>query len=270
MATPSSQTLQQQLSDTWRTSPILEGKSHVVDASAGSWMARPSCKAPKLIALLSGHFRTFSYTREILAQTLDQSSDRCYFVAAAVSTDIDGTQHMPWVAAEYRGADASRSSYTDLWKALAGVDGSHHGVPYHMRQSARLAFGSRLAFAVLRRSGDHDRWPGGLAVGWHAAWAVLLWAARHHKLRIPSDAVIVRTRPDVLLRTPFEIESLRHYFRRGGAHGRHLMLDADVKEGAHWYAQSDYFAITSFGAFTTDVALPLEYSGRWNRTDLCA
>ena len=228
---------------------------------------------PRLVLLLSGHFRTFSWTAPLLAEVMERSSEGCWFAAAALPTDIDGmVQHFPpWVHSEYKGVEPVRSGYAQLWERLGSLPGRTESLPgrmaYYTQRVADTAFGGKLAFAILRRGGDLDRWPGALAVGWHASWAVALLAADAHGWQLPPDTVVVRARPDVLLRTPFAIDGLRRYFRHG-RHGRHLMLSTDSKEGAHWYAQSDYFAVTSLGAWMADVALPLALAGPLNRSDL--
>lgn len=265
--------LRQEIHDVWRPQhPVLDGQLHLVNTSAGKWHTTPGCSQPQLLLLLSGHYRTFSWTAPLLEETMRLSSNGCSFAAAALPIEIDGVpgspQYMPWVNHEYSGPEPVRSSYSVLWAKLnPGPESLSGRMAWYVRQVSDRVFNSRLAFAVMRRVGDYDRWPGALAVGWHTSWAVAMWAAKHHGWRLAADVVIVRARPDVLLRTPFAIGGLQRYFRFGPL-GEHLMLSANVKEGAHWYAQSDYFAITSLGAWTADVALPLALAGRQNRTDL--
>ena len=158
----------QQLQDAWHRHPLLDGKLHVVNASTGRWDASGTqpCTTPRLLLLLSGHYRTFSWTAPLLGETMQRSSDDCFFAVAALPADIDGVpgsaQFMPWVTPEYRGAEPVRSSYTTLWQKLNPGPESRFGrLAWYVRQVSDRFFRSRLAFAVMRRSGDLDRWPGG-------------------------------------------------------------------------------------------------------------
>ena len=120
-----------------------------------------------------------------------------------------------------------------------------------------------LAYAVVQRSGHVSRYPGCLFLYWHGMWAVAKWAARHHGYTLEDSAVVVRTRPDVLLTKPVDIRGLRRYFAFGD-HGRHLALGQAVKRmdaRSHNLAQGDVHAVFSFGSYETDVALPFERAG---------
>ena len=237
--------IKQQLESTWSNHALHKGTITVVSAHPGTWKPRQGCSTPRLWILLCGHYRTFTWTRAALAEVANLSAAGCYMVVAAVPAQVEATQ---------------RTGYWSPLPGALGLSSRGEAAPALMAEST-AAFGGRLAHVVINRTGDYDRVPAGLAVGWHAAWAVARWAACHHRMNIDPASVLVRTRPDVLLRSPFSITALQRYFRHG-EHGAHLTLGQDVREGYHWFAQSDYFMTTSFGAYETDVGLPLELSGR--------
>ena len=55
------------LSSVWHQHPGFSGDVHLADASAGTWVRTAACPAPRLWVFLSGHYRTFSWTRATLA-----------------------------------------------------------------------------------------------------------------------------------------------------------------------------------------------------------
>ena len=245
--------LRDQVEGTWERHPHVEnGNVTIIRASAGQWVPRSACRGPRVWLFLVGHYRTFSWTRDLLASTMNFSSANCYFVCALVPQQIEprSVQNKHW------------SVRPHVWKNLST---NFDGAAELMTESAK-AFRGQLAFAVVHRTGKYDQMPVAHIVSWHGVWAVARWAAHTHGFSIDPAAVVVRTRPDVLLRTPFAIGWLQHYFRET-PRGRHLMIGQDVRAwafrlGSHWTAQSDYFAVTSFVAFETDIALPIELTGR--------
>ena len=72
-----------------------------------------------------------------------------------------------------------------------------------------------------------------LPFAWHGVWALAEWAAKHHGFTPDPSAVVLRTRPDVLLSTPLDIRALRAYFA-DGEHGRHLALGQSVPGRFSW------------------------------------
>ena len=249
--------LSRQISSLWRNHLAGQGTVRTISASFGTWSPTRTCPTPRLWVFLCGHYRTFTWTRNLLATVANLSSNDCFFVVAAVPLQIEAIHR------------------TGYWTPRAGklwplVAKSNDGAGELMSSSV-ATFGGRLAYVVLNRSGIFDRLPAGLSVMWHAVWALARRTAVCHRMMIDASSVVMRTRPDVLLRGLFKLERLQQY-HRWGRHGDHLFLNQDVREGAHWWAQSDYFFITSFGAFETDVALPLDLSssGESNRRLLLA
>lgn len=208
----------------WQRHPGFHGSAvRLVTSSVGSWQATSHCAAPRLWILLCGHLRTFAWTRSSLAEVAARSSADCFFVAAAVPLQIEATVRTGFWSPPAPSTAAARIS-NDAADALMAASSA--------------AFAGRLAYAVINRSGAFDRATAGLPVMWHVAWAVARWAARTHAMAIDPSAVLVRTRPDVLLRAPVGLAGLQRYFRHG-RHGTHLFLNQDVREGLHWWAQSE-------------------------------
>ena len=68
-----------------------------------------------------------------------------------------------------------------------------------LADAQRRVFGGALAYAVVRRWGDVERYPHCLSAYWAGAYAVASWAAHALRLpRLPADTVVLRTRPDIL------------------------------------------------------------------------
>jgi len=241
-----------QLSETWDDHhPAGKGTVRLVSTTFGAWKPTAACPTPRLWILLCGHYRTFSWARSSLAEVANLSSADCYFIFAAIPLQIESVA---------RTGSWSPVAGT-LWQRLAkSIDDVHP-----LLDESMPVFNGRMAVAVLNRTDELDKRPGpAKAVLWHAAWALARVCAQQHNWgAIDPSTVVVRTRPDVVLRAPFAIDRFRRYARLG-RYGRHLMLNQDIREGDHWWAQSDYFMITSFGAFEADIALPLELAGiRW-------
>ena len=207
----------------WQRHPGFRGSAvRLVASTAGSWHATPHCATPRLWILLCGHLRTFAWTRSSLAEIAARSSADCYFVAAAVPLQIEATLR------------------TGFWSPVApsSAVGTSNDAAEALMAASSAAFAGRLAYAVINRSGAYDRATAGLPLMWHVAWAVARWAAGTHAMAIDPSAVVVRTRPDVLLRAPIGLTGLQRYFRHG-RDGAHLFLSQDVREGLHWWAQSE-------------------------------
>ena len=241
-----------QLSETWDDHhPAGKGTVRLVSTMFGAWKPTAACPTPRLWILLCGHYRTFSWARSSLAEVANLSSADCYFIFAAIPLQIESVA---------RTGSWSPVAGT-LWQRLAkSIDDVHP-----LLDESMSVFNGRMAVAVLNRTDELDKRPGpAKAVLWHAAWALARVCAQQHNWgAIDPSTVVVRTRPDVVLRAPFAIDRFQRYARLG-RYGRHLMLNQDIREGDHWWAQSDYFMITSFGAFEADIALPLELAGtRW-------
>ena len=119
---------------------------------------------------------------------------------------------------------------------------------------ASVALDGRLAFAIVERgNGPLAYYPGCWALYWHGSWALAKWAAAANGIAIAADAVVIRSRPDIVQVRPIaNLHGLQVYFQRG-ARGRHLAWGMDGTG-----SQSALTFLTSFAAFNNDVALPLE------------
>ena len=90
------------------------------------------------------------------------------------------------------------------------------------------------------------------AVPWHGCWELARWAATRHGFAIDPHSVVVRTRPDFRFKESLDLAPLERVFRQGtddGLDGAHLSISS--------LGASDVFALTSFVAYETDVALPI-------------
>ena len=248
---PHLEALKQQLESTWKSHAVAGANVvEVVAMSLGQWEPRPGCSSPRLWIFLGGHFRTFMFTRRVMAELIRNSSSNCYLVAAITPETIDVPDD------ELRGWNPRIG-----WEQFADKFDS---VPTLLKEASKT-FDGRLAYAVVKRAGAVGAYPGCLPFYWHGVWAVATAAAKAHKIVIDPNAVVLRTRPDVLLSRQLDLDRLYSYFA-SGARGRHLMLGQDKKGagkngmGGTWVAQADFHAITSWHAFQNDIALPLEWS----------
>mmetsp|Transcript_8853 Transcript_8853/g.19603 ORF Transcript_8853/g.19603 Transcript_8853/m.19603 type:complete len:546 (-) Transcript_8853:253-1890(-) len=232
--------LQSVLNETWSDHPIA-GRNFVqiVAAHPGEWDARV-CATPDLWIMLVGHYRTFSWTRETWKKIATHSSAGCSMAVAFMPDEID----VP---------DAERRWWRKRDMKWGEVSSNVNDVPVLM-QTARHAF-PKLAYAIVRRTGAVSGFPACLALYWHGVWATSHWVARFHRLSINPASVVLRARPDVSLPTPLALERTLHYFQHG-ERGRHLMF------GPGMSGQADVLMLTSFAAYSSDIAGPLEASSR--------
>ena len=130
----------------------------------------------------------------------------------------------------------------------------------HLLDAAK-DFGGRMAFAVLTRDFltmvTKKKMKGragtfATSVPWHACWVLARWAATRHGFAIDPHSVVVRTRPDFRFKESLDLAPLERVFRQGtddGLDGAHLSISS--------LGASDVFALTSFVAYETDIALPI-------------
>ena len=246
-------TLQHRLSAVWSHHAIA-GANNVtlIDASHGI-LHNKQCSTPSLFIWIAGHYRTFAWTQHHLAAVAGASSS-CAFVAAFMPDEVDAEK-------EYSTPGAfGRVDGHKLRNALNATS-----ISSLLRHAAATTFAKRnlpFAFAIVQRHGSVARYPGALCLGWHGVYVLTSWAAQAHSLHLGDSAVVVRTRPDVLLTRPMQIDGLMKYFAEGGEMARHVALGNYVKnyKGAN-DAQSDVHAIFSLGAYESGVVRPLELSG---------
>jgi len=187
--------------------------------------------------------------------------------------------------------DAERRWWRKRDMKWGEVSSNVNDVPVLM-QTARHAF-PKLAYTIVRRTGAVSGFPACLALYWHGVWATSHWVARFHRLSINPASVVLRARPDVSLPTPLALERTLHYFQHG-ERGRHLMfgpgMSGQVSSSMQefiwssknncitprslvhscvgcpnlrvWCSQADVLMLTSFAAYSSDIAGPLEASSR--------
>jgi hypothetical protein len=247
MAHADARLLERALTSTWKSHPIAgENQIAVVAASAG---AAPRCDTPPLLVLISGLYRTFDYTSRSWAAFAERSSP-CHLTAAFVSTTVDEPDERRQV---WRRRDAH-------WAALGAR--SMDDVPRLVARTAAHTFGGRLAYASVHRgNGTIDYYGPSFSFNWHGAWVLAGWAADAHGVRLSDNCVVVRSRPDVALPSPIAISTLTALF--SSPHGSHVALGQEgaVRFGRTWgVLQSDVLMLLSWGALTSDIALPIEAS----------
>ena len=248
----------------WQQSAI--DRIDVIAKDAGSWTTTTACPTPRLWLLLTGHYRTFSYTLPNIQRMAHASSHGCYMAAAVMPDEIcvrrggwekgssaaaNETRCDPakWYNAEHRALE---------WRRFAP---SIDSVP-SLLSKAQAAFKGRLAYAVIRRSGSMHSYGGAFAVFWHMAWAVAQFAAKTHGITPHPSAVVIRTRPDCIFTRPFELTALLNYFEHS-AHGAHLLLSQEtIPTPLSPNAQGDNLMITSWRCYTNDIAVPLGLQSR--------
>ena len=213
-------TLQHRLSAVWSHHAIA-GANNVtlVDASHGI-LHNKQCSTPSLFIWIAGHYRTFAWTQHHLAAVAAASSS-CAFVAAFMPDEVDAEK-------EYSTPGAfGRVDGHKLRNALNATS-----ISSLLRHAAATTFAKRnlpFAFAIVQRHGSVARYPGALCLGWHGVYVLTSWAAQAHSLHLDDSAVVVRTRPDVLLTRPMQIDGLMKYFAEGGEMARHVALGNYVK-----------------------------------------
>ena len=214
------------------------------------------CASPRLWLVLAGHYRTFLWTQHDMAEVARRSSNECFFAVAAVPDELcvlNASQ--PSLCAAKPGDEPLK------WDL---VSRSHSGaVPGLLNAASRGAFRGRLAYVVLRRRGKLDEYPQGQWFLWRAAWELLKLAVEHSplagSLQPQPASVVIRTRPDVLYTSAFDLERLSDYFDRG-PRGRHLILGqntwpstASSRRSLLLRTQGDVHMVTSFGCYLSDV-----------------
>lgn len=241
MPTPSGsdvkQRLQQRLESTWAAHAIAGANNvSVTAATHGRWRSRSGCSSPALWIFLVGHHRTFTWTQQNLAKVASLSSDSCAFVAAFMPDEVEAPlrETTPGVMQRGQRDRTDVRGLTDALKRVAGADGDasvasllHHAARTTFAQSDAPSF----AYAVIRRTGLVARYPACLSLYWHGVWVLASLAASAHGIRPDDTAVVVRTRPDVMLTQPMVITNLRNYFRHG-VHGRHMALGQAVQRAS--------------------------------------
>ena len=250
--------LQQHLSAVWGHHHIAgENNVSVVAASAGSWwpLRGRQCTSPPLFFYIVGHYRTFAWTQSFYARVATLSGGSCAFVLAFVPDEVDASLELYTPGAV--GRVARKELKTALERSPMGEN-----VVARMRHAAQTTFSTdsapAFAYAVVRRSGPVARYPSCLALYWHGVHALARWVADVHGFGLDATAVVVRSRPDVMLTRPIDVGMLRRYYAFG-LHGRHLALGQAVKRASGSnYAQGDVHAIFSLGAYASDVVLPIE------------
>ena len=240
--------LQRRINTTWNDHAIAgQNRVDIISAHPGRWDSS-ICATPSLWIFLVGHYRTFTWTREKWKHLASHSSGCTMVVAfAPAAIDVPEVERRWW-----RKKDVG-------WRM---VSTERDGVPALMER-ARQEFGNgRFAYVVVRRAGSVSTFPACLSLYWHGAWAAAHWVAAHSGISIDPSAVVLRARPDVALPLPLQLSRTQAYFKHG-ARGRHLMF------GPGPDGQADVLMLTSFGAYSTDIAIPLQLSaGRPGAADV--
>ena len=232
----------------------------VVDASAGSWEPRAGCSTPSLLIFLVGHYRTFSWTQHHFAAVAEASG--CAFIAAFMPEEVDASVDATTPGALGRVDPRLTRELQHLHPAGHNNSIAPTSVSALLRHASAHTFsrGVGFAYATVQRVGAVARYPACLSLYWQGVFALMQWSARAHALKLDDTAVIIRTRPDVLLTRPVIYAPLRAYFANG-THGRHMALGQYVKRasGSHSNeAQSDVHCVFSLSSYELDVARPFE------------
>ena len=212
--------LEQTLSEVWNDGADT---LRLLGASPGQWVAREGCQTPRLWVLLTGLYRTMSSTQQSINDMARISSDGCYMVVAMLPAEIEKPE---WWAQVH-------PSWHNTWAR------HNYSVESLLRDAQARVFGGHLAFAVVKRSGDLDRFPGCLPPLWQGVWAIAQWAAGEHALALSADAVVLRSMPDIAYRHALELGPLQRYFRLG-TRGRHLLLgnEGEGRQGSEMLVTS--------------------------------
>jgi len=225
----------------------------------GGWWDADAAKAcpqgPRAWLFLYGHYRSHGEAKGRLRRTMEESTrwgnalGHCYFVVAALpdlpcmpdETEpkmCEGTKYKNDGPTEPQTPPGGRDISTESLIALMG--------------EAQNAFGGRLAYTVMRRSGgyetDHQARFGAYS---YAMWAAADAAVQTHGFAPADSSVVIRTRPDVYFSAPFELGALEHYFANG-TRGDRLVLTTE-----HKMTQADMWMATSWGYYRRGIALPV-------------
>ena len=217
--------LERHLRDAWGNHSIAgENEVAVVDADTGQWHAARRCASPSLYFFVVGHYRTFAWTHPFLANVATSSAGACSYVMAVMPDEIDASAEV------YTPGAAGRVDHAGLRRAYG--DARVDTISSRLRRASRTTFARNgappFAFAVVHRRGLVNMYPACLYLYWHAIWALAEWSTKHHGIVVDHSAVVIRTRPDVLLTVPLQLDPLRRYFA-SGLHGRHLVLGHHVQ-----------------------------------------
>ena len=241
------------------------GGLEVLASSAGRWAPSPACAAPRLIVLLYGHFRSMQATARPLREMAEASSPGCHLLAAVLPEGVNVNYSHFYKAQRAAGRTTTRQEAFEVrhshrkWARFdaGAVAAATGGVAAALGRMQRDTFGGALAYAVVGRWGDVNRYPYCLPVYWHAVWALADWATQTMRLEMRADAVVLRTRPDVLWEgrhaVRFGLERLQRHF--GTPEGERMLLGQETDRPN---AQGDILLFTSWGAYERHIALPLQ------------
>ena len=236
-----------ELNATWASHPVTgQATIRVLAASAG--LPPPRCSRPHLVVLLAGHHRTFGHAAATWAAAAEASAPGCHLVAALLPDvyDVPDVERRVWRKNDWRPGP----------RAL--------GIAASVATAQREAFSGRLAYAVVKRSGLIDKFPACLAFYWHGAFALASWAARVHGLAMDDAAIVLRSRPDVLLQRPYQLDGLRRFFASAAPAERQVLLGQQGRN-----LQADILLLTSWSTYRAGVIAPLQASAKawtWART----
>jgi len=138
-------------------------------------------------------------------------------------------------------------------------------LPSLLEHAQRTVFGGKLAYALVERGASMSaisQYPGCLAFYWHSVWATARWVARRNRIVPDATAVVIRTRPDILVASNSpgleSVSSLQGLFAVS-KRTQHVSWTGEASG-----VQGDVMLITSWGAYESDIAAPIEWSGRWS------
>ena len=244
------------------------GGVRIIASSAGAFQRRPGCAAPRLWLLLVGHYRTFHYTQQRMAEMADASSDGCYMAAAATSPELclpleRAHDAETWVQDQSKDARLASNDGCLAWygktRPLPWPEfaRSIDDVPSLLASAQRRTFDGRLAYVVVRRYGELAK-RHGQATEWHASWLAALWSQHEHDFAAAPESVLIRTRFDFLYDHAFELGALSAHFARGPG-GRHLALVSRwSRDDRQFVPQTDVHLVTSYSSYSTDFAGALD------------
>ena len=248
---------------------------NVLTQFAGTFVPSKKCPAPRVLLYLCGHVRTWNITAASHFQMLERSSPGCWFVVAA----------LPHKMTQQR-ATIPKTVNSKYWQhqlnnvnTFAKYRYSNATVAETLKQM-ELLFGSRLAYAVVDRNTSLDAAENGYPLMWALPSMVADWAFNVvHQAPLAWETIVIRTRPDV--KTPLVINDIalaQRYLRTRSLRGTHLIWGT---EGVHTdcnhscsssqktcRGQSPQFLVTSYGAYVSDIAVPIEIGSPWRQHDV--
>jgi hypothetical protein len=220
----------------------------VVASSPGSWSPSIGCASPRLFIFLYGHYRAMWTTERYFKEMGSRSTNGdCFLVSFAGPPEVDSRKD---------NLNIYTTVHKKSWPREKPLPSASTGVPALLAESS---LGGHIAYAVLQRTGVLTGLPMCLALYWHSVWAVTEASAAYNGFPISPEAVVLRTRPDVLLRAPQSLGQFTHYVERG-KRGRHVVLGNEM-EGF----QGDIYMTTSFTCYENDIARPIEQGMRQRR-----